>query len=90
MDLPDVVLEAGPPLDDLASLDDALTALAKVDPQAVQLVNLRYFVGMTLEQSADVLAISLRTANRTWAFARAWLFRYLRECPAANGRADPR
>jgi RNA polymerase sigma factor (TIGR02999 family) len=56
-------------------LDDALTKLAAVRPQAAELVKLRFFAGLTLEQIAPNLAISTRSARRLWAFAQAWLRR---------------
>ncbi len=60
---------------DLIALDEALAEFAKVDPQAAELVQLRYFTGMPIPQAAEALGISPRTADRTWAYARAWLFR---------------
>jgi RNA polymerase sigma factor (TIGR02999 family) len=56
-------------------LDEALTRLAAARPQAAELVKLRFFAGLTLEETAPVLALSPRTARRLWAFARAWLRR---------------
>ncbi|REK17433.1 MAG: RNA polymerase subunit sigma [Planctomycetota bacterium] len=63
--------------DDLLALDEALTQLAREHPQAAELVKLRFFAGLTTEDAARALGISLRTANRHWAFARAWLYRSL-------------
>jgi RNA polymerase sigma factor (TIGR02999 family) len=62
------------PSDDLLALDEALTELAQCDPQSAELVQLRFFAGLTQQQAADLLGISRRTADRTWAYARAWLF----------------
>jgi RNA polymerase sigma factor (TIGR02999 family) len=62
------------PSDDLLALDEALTELARRDPSAAELVQLRFFAGLTQQQAADLLGISRRTADRTWAYARAWLF----------------
>jgi RNA polymerase sigma factor (TIGR02999 family) len=59
--------------DDLLDLDDALDRLAKDFPAAAELVKLRFFAGMTLGDAADALGIPRRTADRHWAFARAWL-----------------
>jgi RNA polymerase sigma factor (TIGR02999 family) len=56
-------------------LDDALTRLAAARPQAAELVKLRFFAGLTLEEIAPLFALSPRTARRLWAFARAWLRR---------------
>lgn len=60
--------------DDLLALNDALTRLETEHPEAAAVVKLRYFVGMTAGQAADTLGVSRRTADRHWAFARAWLF----------------
>ncbi len=59
--------------EDLLALDDALDRLARRYPQAAEIVKLRFFAGMTLDEAAGALRLSLRTANRHWAFARAWL-----------------
>lgn len=58
---------------DLLTLDRSLTALEAHDPQLGQLVSLRYFAGLTMAQVAEVLGISLRTAERNWSYAKAWL-----------------
>jgi RNA polymerase sigma factor (sigma-70 family) len=71
--------------EDLVALDAALDRLQEVDPQAVQLVHLRYFVGLSIPQAADNLGISPRTADRLWAFARAWLHR---EIAGLEGRQE--
>jgi len=60
--------------DELLALDEALTRLAASDPSRAELVRLRYFAGLTLEQAAELLGISRATADRHWAFARAWLY----------------
>jgi RNA polymerase sigma factor (TIGR02999 family) len=59
--------------DDLLALDLALEKLAAKDPAKAEIVKLRYFAGLTMEQSAESLGISLATANRWWNYARAWL-----------------
>ena len=59
--------------EDLVALDAALDRLKTINPQAVELVHLRYFAGLSLENAADLLAVSPRTAGRLWAYARAWL-----------------
>jgi RNA polymerase sigma factor (TIGR02999 family) len=56
-------------------LDEALTRLAAARPQAAELVKLRFFSGLTVEQAAPILSLSSRTARRLWVFARAWLRR---------------
>jgi RNA polymerase sigma factor (TIGR02999 family) len=60
--------------EDLIALDEALEQLAVVDPRAAQLVNLRYFGGMTIPDAATVIGVSPRTADSLWAYARTWLF----------------
>jgi RNA polymerase sigma factor (TIGR02999 family) len=62
-----------PPDDDLLALDEALEALARDDPAGAELVRLRAFAGLTLAQAAEVMGIGRRTADRYWAYARAWL-----------------
>ena len=58
-------------------LDEALGKLESVDPQAAEVVKLRVFAGMTIDEVAEVQGVSARTAKRTWAYARAWLGREL-------------
>ncbi len=74
VDLERVQLAEPLPSADLLALDEALTHLAESDPQAAEFVQLRFFAGLTQQQAADVLGVSRRTADRTWAYARAWLF----------------
>lgn len=62
----------------LLALNEALDQLATEDPNIVEIVKLRYFAGLTIEQAAEVAGVSVRTANRQWAYARAWLFKLLR------------
>src|SRR5947207_6779489 len=66
------------PSEELLAGNDALAALAAEDPQAAEVVQLRYFVGMTVPEIADALGLSSRTVDRHWAFARAWLKRTVR------------
>ena len=67
---------ASPPGNDeeILLVNEAIDGLAAHDPRKAELVKLRYFAGLTLEEAADVLGISHRTAKRDWAYARAWLF----------------
>jgi RNA polymerase sigma factor (TIGR02999 family) len=65
------------PPDDLLALDEALTRLAADEPQVAELVKLHCFAGLAVEEAAQALGISARTAYRNWAYARAWLFRAL-------------
>ena len=60
---------------DLIALDEALSRLAEFDPQQARIVELRYFAGLSLEETADAIGISRATAARDWAVAKAWLFR---------------
>jgi RNA polymerase sigma factor (TIGR02999 family) len=74
------------PVEDLLVLDEALTSLAERDAQAARLVQLHCFAGVSIEQAAEVLGVSPRTAYRDWAFARAWLYRAIRGTePPAEG-----
>jgi RNA polymerase sigma factor (TIGR02999 family) len=75
---PDRVAAAGDgAADDLLALDEALGGLAAEEPTAAEVVKLRYFAGLTTEQAAAALGISVRTADRHWAYARAWLYQRL-------------
>lgn len=75
VDLEKLELTVNGPSDQLLALDEALTELAAEHPDKARLVNLRYFGGLTLEEAAQALGISGTTADRHWAFARAWLYR---------------
>lgn len=61
--------------DELLALDEALTKLAAEDADLAKLVELRYFTGLTIDETAEVLGVSPRTTKRNWAYARAWLQR---------------
>ena len=82
--LDDVDLAVAEPPDDLPALDEALQKLAQEDPLCAELVKLRFFAGLTLEEAAPLLDISRRTADRYWAFARSWLYDEL-----SKGEAEP-
>ena len=69
-----VAFAADIPAEDLLALHDALEQLAAHDPAKARLVELRFFAGLTLEQAAECLGISLSTADRAWRYARAWLY----------------
>jgi RNA polymerase sigma factor (TIGR02999 family) len=64
--------------EELAAIDDALQELARRNAPCAELVKLRFFTGLTLDEAADAMGIARRTANRYWAFARAWLYDALR------------
>jgi RNA polymerase sigma factor (TIGR02999 family) len=68
------------PIEDIVALDDALTKLAQINPQAAQFVELHYFSGVPRIQAAKMLSISSRSADRLWAYARAWLRREMSSC----------
>jgi RNA polymerase sigma factor (TIGR02999 family) len=65
--------------DELLAVHESLDKLAHHDARKAELVKLRYFAGLTLEQAAEVLGVSVPTANRDWAYARAWLFKEIGE-----------
>jgi len=67
--------------EDLLALDEALDKLAAADPQAAELVKLRYFAGLTIKEAAEALGVSPRTADSWWAYARAWLLAELQALP---------
>ena len=75
------------PSEELLAVNDALAALALEDPQAAEVVQMRYFVGMTVPEIAAALDLAPRTVDRHWAFARAWLKRTIRT--SLSGPAGP-
>lgn len=62
---------------DLIALDDALEELGKMDPQKARIVELRYFGGLSIEETAEVIGVSVPTINRQWRLAKAWLYSQL-------------
>ncbi len=72
LDDADVAIEG--PETDIIALDEALAKLTEEDKIVAELVKLRYFAGLTLGQAANILGVSQRTADRYWAYARAWLY----------------
>jgi RNA polymerase sigma factor (TIGR02999 family) len=81
VELPEIAVESAPKDDQLLAVNEALDKLAAIEPQKAELVKLRYFVGMTIEEAAQALDISERTAKRQWAYARAWLGQEIRAQP---------
>jgi len=83
------------PDDELLAVDEALDRLSQTDARAAELVKLCYFVGLTQEQAAKELGVSISTVERRWAYARAWLFREIRkwqvapEAPSATRLPPP-
>ena len=88
--LADAMAGSGPPADgpddiDLIALDEALTRLTAMDPELARLVELRYFGGMTVEETAEALQVSPATVKRQWTVARAWLKRAIEgDAPARD------
>jgi RNA polymerase sigma factor (TIGR02999 family) len=74
LELKELDLASPPPDDDLLALDEALARLEQEDRPKAELVKLRFFAGLSVEQAAAALGISRATADRYWRFARAWLF----------------
>ncbi|HJZ93663.1 MAG TPA: ECF-type sigma factor [Gemmataceae bacterium] len=77
VDLDQLSVAGEEPAEDLLALDDALHRLEAEEPAVAAVVKLRYFAGLTAEQAAEALNISKRTADRHWAYAKAWLFEAL-------------
>lgn len=86
VDIDDAILAIGESSEDLIALDEALAKLAQEDPEVAELVKLRYFAGLTIEQTAEVLGVSSRTADRYWSYARAWLYQEI----TRGNRSHPR
>jgi RNA polymerase sigma factor (TIGR02999 family) len=78
LELLDLAAPSAPNADQLLAVNDALDKFAALDPQAAELVKLRYFVGMTIEETAEALGISKATVKRHWDYARAWLYEEIR------------
>jgi RNA polymerase sigma factor (TIGR02999 family) len=87
VDLDAVELASPMPDDELLALDEALARLSTVDTRAAEMVKLCFFVGLTQEEAARELGISLSTAERVWGFARSWLLREVRK--QTTGTAGP-
>jgi RNA polymerase sigma factor (TIGR02999 family) len=80
--LEDTALVGGERNEDLVALDDALRALASIDPRKAQVVELRFFGGLSVEETAEVLSVSAVTVMRDWSTAQAWLYREMGGAPA--------
>ena len=78
VDLDDCATAADSEAGHILAVSDALEKFAQLDPQRAELVKLRYFVGLTFEEAAEVLGVSVPTAKRYWSFARAWLYEEIR------------
>lgn len=83
--LDEVEIACPMPSEEVLLLDEALNRLEGIDPQVAQLVKLRFFAGFTQQEAADALGVSHRTADRSWVYAQAWLYR---EIQKERGRVD--
>lgn len=83
--LEDTALVGGDRDQDLVALDDAMQALARIDARKVQVIELRFFGGLSVEETAEVLKVSPVTVMRDWSTARAWLYREMSESPDGSG-----
>ena len=81
LDADEIEIASPAPADQLLALHEALDRFAMLEPQQAELVKLRYFVGLKIEEAAEVLGISEATAKRWWAYARAWLFEAIQNPP---------
>jgi RNA polymerase sigma factor (TIGR02999 family) len=88
VDVDDVEILSPMPDDDLLVLDEALNKLAGVDPRSAELVKLCFFVGLTQEQAARELGVSISTVERTWAYARARLLREVRKPEGGDQKSE--
>jgi RNA polymerase sigma factor (TIGR02999 family) len=82
--LDEPLLVARQPSLDMVALDDALSALSAIEPQRARIVELRFFGGLSNEETAEVLAISSATVQRQWSGARAWLYREMSRTDESN------
>ncbi|MGI0149728.1 MAG: sigma-70 family RNA polymerase sigma factor [Thermoplasmata archaeon] len=78
VDLDEISPMIDPPTDDVLELDEALRELEQIDPRKARLVMLRYFAGLTMDETASVLGVSLPTAERDWRYVKVWLYDRLR------------
>jgi len=86
VDIDDAQLAIEEPSEDIIALDEALTKLAVEESVVAELVKLRYFAGLAIEQAAETMGISSRTADRYWVYARAWLYQEI----TRENRSHPR
>ena len=90
MTLVEGLVAGASPQPDLLDLDEALSELAELDERQAHLVELRFFGGLSIEETAHALEVSVATANRDWVTAKAWLFRRLKQKdPSPHKRAAP-
>jgi RNA polymerase sigma factor (TIGR02999 family) len=79
VDIAEIDLPSPMPDDELLALDEALQKLAQTDPESAQLVQLCFFGGLTQADAAEQIGVSRATAERTWAYAKAWLYKEMRK-----------
>ena len=77
-----------PPADDLLAVDEAIQQLQAEKPHLAEIAMLRYFAGLSADETAAVLGVSPSTLAREWRFARAWLVRHLTDAPGGGGQVD--
>jgi RNA polymerase sigma factor (TIGR02999 family) len=82
IDIQDVEIEADRKDDELLAIHDVLDKFAVQDARKAELVKLRYFAGLSFEEAADLLQISIPTAKRWWAYAKAWLYQEIKSSRA--------
>lgn len=85
MDIEQIDLAMPAPDDQLLAIDEALKRFATLDPNKAELVKLRFFIGLTVEEAARAMSISEATAKRWWEYARAWLFAEVRQADGGPG-----
>ena len=79
MNLDDLEIASEMETDELLAVHEALEKFALLDPQKAELVKLRFFVGMTIDEAADALGIARATATRHWTYARAWFYKEIKD-----------
>lgn len=84
LEFDEALLLAQPPHDEFLALDEALSRLAVREPAKAELVKLRYFAGLSIDEAAELLRISRTTAKRYWAYARAWLLAEIGDASAVE------
>lgn len=89
VDIEEVEIAAIAKDEELLDMNEALEKFVALDPQKAELVKLRYFVGLTIDESAQILGISVPTAKRWWAYSRAWLYRQI-QTDASDGAKPKR
>jgi len=89
LDIQEVEIASAMADEELLAVNEALEIFAALDPPKAELVKLRYFVGLTIEETAEVLGISVATAKRWWAYTRAWLYQETQGRPRLVSEFEP-